>query len=125
MSEPAKYYIEHESYFDGDGVAYFGPVPEGTEDDVLATPEADWWAQSGNVEMVDDAYIASLEVGYVNPWSVWLDPDSDAGDDVSRPSPHGQQPYPETTDVAAHDSERHDLLDPDDPVVLGCVWCQS
>lgn len=80
-SEPVWSYIEHTSYYDGDGVAYFGPIPDGAGD-VLDTPEADLWAQTGEVCLVDAAAVLSADV-YVNPWSVWLDPDSDPGDDVT------------------------------------------
>lgn len=60
-----------------DDIAYFGPVPADARDP-LNTPVADLWVQTGELDVVDVAEVASGAV--VNPWSLWLEP-SDHGDD--------------------------------------------
>lgn len=67
-------YIKHDSYYEGDGTAYFGPVP--TDDkDPLNSEASDYWAQTGDIDIVYPSRIPAD--AYINPWSVWLDPDSD------------------------------------------------
>lgn len=70
-------YMVHESYYDGDGTAWFGPVPADIhEDDLFDSEACDYWSQTGEVTL-RYAFEPLPETIYVNPWSVWLDPDSD------------------------------------------------
>lgn len=73
-------YIVHVSHDPEDGTAYFGPVPEDTHDP-LNGEASDYWAQTGDIDIIYASKIP--DDAYINPWSVWLDPNSE---EVTNPS---------------------------------------
>lgn len=69
------YYVRHEDY-DNHQVGVFGPMPDDAD---LNDEIADLWAQSGEIEVItqEQLYREHGFAPYVNPWSVWLNPDQE------------------------------------------------
>lgn len=85
-----KFFIEHTTPGDDGDTAFFGPIPEDQIDGVLDTPEANLWAQTGELRVIDNLNLAFSQANYVNSWSAWLNPGEEDAPVRSADFEHGE-----------------------------------